>query len=308
MPPGTRRPCWTGSFKPTTPRSTWRGDLTGPASVGAQLNAGHGSGTARRAATTIAGCAATPTVLTASRSPVRPDHLHAHWPRRLSPHGGRGDRGERQRSGHRAQRAERDRRRQTPATPRRRRLKAVPIPSGSGAGREPPCRDRRHPGGREPARPASRPRRQRRRRDRACTRRARVPARRRQHRQAHARTPQPRTTIVGRLTDALWQWDRWRTARRRMADRRTPLGRAHRGAHQHGRALRLCLAARTEPRRAFHLLPVLRQPRRELSNVVHEESLAPLTIRADRRRVTGARVVRLSGHVGGGSIPRAACS
>jgi hypothetical protein len=42
-----------------------------------------------------------------------------------------------------------------------------------------------------------------------------------------------------------------------------------------------------------------------LSNVVHADVLAPLTIRADRRRVTGTRAVRLSGHVGGGSIPRA---
>jgi hypothetical protein len=42
----------------------------------------------------------------------------------------------------------------------------------------------------------------------------------------------------------------------------------------------------------------------ELSNVVHADVLAPLTIRADHRRVTGDRVVRLSGHVGGGSIPR----
>jgi hypothetical protein len=42
----------------------------------------------------------------------------------------------------------------------------------------------------------------------------------------------------------------------------------------------------------------------ELSNVVHVDVRAPLTIRADRRRVSGARVVRLSGHVGGGSIPR----
>lgn len=42
----------------------------------------------------------------------------------------------------------------------------------------------------------------------------------------------------------------------------------------------------------------------ELSNVVHADVLAPLEIRADRRRVTGDRVVRLSGRVGGGSIPR----
>jgi len=42
----------------------------------------------------------------------------------------------------------------------------------------------------------------------------------------------------------------------------------------------------------------------ELSNVVHVDVLAPLTIRADRTRVTGDHVVRLSGHVGGGSIPR----
>lgn len=42
-----------------------------------------------------------------------------------------------------------------------------------------------------------------------------------------------------------------------------------------------------------------------LSNVVHAEVSAPVTIRADRQRVTGTRVVRLSGHVGSGSIPRA---
>ncbi|MGN6188692.1 MAG: hypothetical protein ACTHOE_07315 [Conexibacter sp.] len=43
----------------------------------------------------------------------------------------------------------------------------------------------------------------------------------------------------------------------------------------------------------------------ELSNVVHVSALAPLTIRADRRHVSGDRVVRLSGAVGGGPIPRA---
>jgi hypothetical protein len=43
----------------------------------------------------------------------------------------------------------------------------------------------------------------------------------------------------------------------------------------------------------------------ELSNVVHADALAAVTIRADRHRVSGARVVRLSGRVGGGSIPRA---
>jgi len=35
----------------------------------------------------------------------------------------------------------------------------------------------------------------------------------------------------------------------------------------------------------------------ELSNVVHADALAPLTIRADRRRVSGDRVVRLNGRV-----------
>ena len=40
------------------------------------------------------------------------------------------------------------------------------------------------------------------------------------------------------------------------------------------------------------------------SNVLTEDVLAPLAIRADRHRVTGARVVRLSGRVGGGLIPR----
>ncbi|HEX7291650.1 MAG TPA: hypothetical protein VF250_11045 [Conexibacter sp.] len=43
----------------------------------------------------------------------------------------------------------------------------------------------------------------------------------------------------------------------------------------------------------------------ELSNVVRAETLAPLTIRADRRRVTGDRVVALGGRVGGAAIPRA---
>lgn len=42
----------------------------------------------------------------------------------------------------------------------------------------------------------------------------------------------------------------------------------------------------------------------ELSNVVHQDVLAALTIRADRRRVTGERLVRLSGQVGGGNVPR----
>lgn len=41
-----------------------------------------------------------------------------------------------------------------------------------------------------------------------------------------------------------------------------------------------------------------------LSNVVRADALAPLAIRADRRRTSGARVVRLSGRVGGGPIPR----
>jgi hypothetical protein len=36
----------------------------------------------------------------------------------------------------------------------------------------------------------------------------------------------------------------------------------------------------------------------ELSNVVHVDALAPLTIRADRRRLTGDRVVRLNGRIG----------
>jgi hypothetical protein len=39
------------------------------------------------------------------------------------------------------------------------------------------------------------------------------------------------------------------------------------------------------------------------SNVVQEDVLAAMTIRADRRRVTGARVVRLGGRVGGAAIP-----
>jgi len=44
----------------------------------------------------------------------------------------------------------------------------------------------------------------------------------------------------------------------------------------------------------------------ELSNVVHVDALAPLTIHADRRRVTGARVVRLFGRIDvRAGIPRA---
>lgn len=44
----------------------------------------------------------------------------------------------------------------------------------------------------------------------------------------------------------------------------------------------------------------------ELSNVVHVDALAPLTIRADRQRLTGDRVVRLNGRIGARTgIPRA---
>jgi hypothetical protein len=43
----------------------------------------------------------------------------------------------------------------------------------------------------------------------------------------------------------------------------------------------------------------------ELSNVVRVDVRAPLTIAADARRVSGPRVVRLDGRVGGGTIPRA---
>jgi hypothetical protein len=43
----------------------------------------------------------------------------------------------------------------------------------------------------------------------------------------------------------------------------------------------------------------------ELSNVVRADARAPLTIRADRRHVSGDRLVRLSGRVGAGPIPRA---
>lgn len=42
----------------------------------------------------------------------------------------------------------------------------------------------------------------------------------------------------------------------------------------------------------------------ELSNVVHVDVRAPLTIAADRRTISGERVVRLSGRIGGGTIPR----
>jgi len=114
-----------------------------------------------------------------------------------------------------------------------------------------------------------------------------------------------RLAIVGRLTDASGAGvagarvgASWRTARRGWAARP---------------------GARTGPDGRFvYLLPA--GPSRDvrfsyfaysdggvvaLSNVVHVDVLAPLTIHADRMRITGDRVVRLSGRVGGAPIPRA---
>jgi hypothetical protein len=55
----------------------------------------------------------------------------------------------------------------------------------------------------------------------------------------------------------------------------------------------------------FTYFPFSDSRRFELSNVVHADVLAALAIHADRHRVSGERVVRLGGRVGGGPIPRA---
>ena len=55
----------------------------------------------------------------------------------------------------------------------------------------------------------------------------------------------------------------------------------------------------------FTYFPFSDSRRVELSNVVHADVLAALAVHVDRQRVSGERVVRLSGRVGGRPIPRA---
>ncbi len=114
-----------------------------------------------------------------------------------------------------------------------------------------------------------------------------------------------RLTIVGRLVD----------------DAGTGIGGARLGAawRTAGRRWVASSGARTGPDGRFvYTLPAgpsrdvrfayfaFSDSRRvELSNVVHADVPAALAIRADRRRVSGARIVRLSGRVAGRPIPRA---
>jgi hypothetical protein len=114
-----------------------------------------------------------------------------------------------------------------------------------------------------------------------------------------------RTAIVGRLTDASGTGiggarigAAWRVSGRRWV--------AHPGVRTDtdGRFVYMLPTGPTrDVRFTYFAFSDSRTP--QLSNVVHADVLAPLTIRADRHRVTGAHVVRLSGRVGGGAIPRA---
>ena len=234
--------------------------------------------------------------------------LRAHRRGRLPPHARRGHGRERQRRVDRAQRAERGRRR------RRRPHDAAVRPGRIGQRRRGIRRRHGHaatgrdPGDRQPARRSS-PATSRNGDDATARARLEVAFQRADGGTAHARRAArtaAASTIVGRLTDAAGDGHRRRAPRRRVADRRPRLGRAPGRAHRRrtaasstscrpGRAA--TCASRTSPFSDSRAV--------ELSNVVHADVLAPLTIRADRRRVSGDRVVRLSGRVGGGPIPRA---
>jgi hypothetical protein len=114
-----------------------------------------------------------------------------------------------------------------------------------------------------------------------------------------------RVTIVGRLTDASGNGiggarlgAAWRVAGRRWVARpgvrTTPDGRF---------AYVLPAGPSRDVRFAYFAYSDSSGPK--LSNVVHADVPVRVSIRADRRRVAGARVVRLSGRVRGSSIPRA---
>jgi len=113
-----------------------------------------------------------------------------------------------------------------------------------------------------------------------------------------------RVAIVGRLADASVAGiagarvgAAWRVAGRDWS--------AHPGVRTgaDGRFVYLLPSGPTRDVR-FSYFPYSDSRTPELSNVVHVDVPAPLTIRADRTHVSGARVVRLSGHVGGSPIPR----
>jgi hypothetical protein len=113
-----------------------------------------------------------------------------------------------------------------------------------------------------------------------------------------------RLAIVGRLTDASGAGigdarvaAAWRIAGRGWV--------AHPGVSTGADGRFVYLLPRGPSRDVrFAYFPYSDSQAAELSDVVHVDVLAPLTIRADRRHVSGEHVVRLSGHVGGGSIPR----
>ncbi len=114
-----------------------------------------------------------------------------------------------------------------------------------------------------------------------------------------------RATIVGRLTDASGAGiagarlgAAWRLPGRGWAAR--PGARTD----ADGRFVYVLSAGPSRDVR-FTYFPYSDSHGAQLSNVVHADVLAPLSIRADPRQVSGARVVSLSGRVGGGPIPRA---
>lgn len=119
-------------------------------------------------------------------------------------------------------------------------------------------------------------------------------------RSAHGR----RTTIAGQLTDA--SGTGIANARLGAAWRVTGRGWVARPGVTTGADGRFVYQLPPGPSRAVRFTYFAFSDARavELSNVVHVDVRAPMEITAGPRRVTGARVVRLSGHVGGGAIPR----
>ena len=113
-----------------------------------------------------------------------------------------------------------------------------------------------------------------------------------------------RATIVGRLLDASGAaiagarlGAAWRLPGRAWAARPGVRTDAQ------GRFIYVLAAGPTRDVR-FTYFPYSDSHGAALSNVVHADVPAPLAIQASPRHVGGARVVRLSGRVGGGSIPR----
>jgi hypothetical protein len=114
-----------------------------------------------------------------------------------------------------------------------------------------------------------------------------------------------RTTIVGRLTDAAGAGIA--NARIGAAWRIVGRGWVARPGIRTGSDGRFVYVLPAGPSRDVRFTYFAFSDSRavELSNVVHVDALAPLTIRADRHRVSGARVVRLTGRIGvRAGIPR----